>query len=180
MAMQSFEDLLKARLADPVKDKTGRAIVNNDGTLMTPMEAMVMSVVNSAMKGDIASIAFIRNMTKATDPEAESQHRQRMAQRTDELEAALRSQFQNEGLYDGQDTELRQLAETALLVEQLTEEMRADDFHATLAEYRRDGSTATTVNPLITLRDQQANRFQELIDKMRQDAVKRKLNRERY
>ena len=87
--MQSFEDLLKARLADPVKDKTGRAIVNNDGTLMTPMEAMVMSVVNSAMKGDIASIAFIRNMTKATDPEAESEHRQRMAQRTDELEAAL-------------------------------------------------------------------------------------------
>ena len=173
--MESFEDLLRARLAAPIKDKTGRVIVNQDTQqAMTAMEAMVMSVVNNAMKGDIASIAFIRNFTKQPDGAG-------MEEQTDnQLQTiidALKQQLQGEKLYDGQDAEIAMLAETQLLVDKLTHQMHQSDYEPTITEYRRDGSTQTIINPLTKLRDDQQDRFRAQLDKLRKDALNRILNK---
>lgn len=175
--MESFEDLLRARLAAPIKDKTGRVIINQDTQeAMTAMEAMVMSVVNNAMKGDIASIAFIRNFSKQPDQNSQLQQQQMEAK----LKAAIDSltkQLQGERLYDGQDSEIAMLAETQLLVDKLTEQMHQADFEPTITEYRRDGSTQTIINPLTKLRDDQQDRFRAQLDKLRKDALNRILNK---
>lgn len=176
--MQNFEELLRARLAQPIKDKQGNLIVNQDTqSPMTALDAMVMSVVNNAMKGDIASIAFIRNMTHSPDAEADRCRQEEMQNRTTAIKDNLLKQLQAQQLYDGQDIELEQVAATALLVEQLTEQMRQSDFQPTVTEYRRDGSTQAIINPLVTLRDQQQQRFQQQLDKLRQDAINRRVIR---
>lgn len=172
--MESFEDLLRARLSAPIKDKTGRTIVNQDtGNAMNAMEAMVMSVVNNAMKGDIASIAFIRNFTKQPD----SNDQMKTVEKIQTITEALKKQLQGEKLYDGQDAEIAMLAETQLLVDKLTEQMHQADFEPTITEYRRDGSTQTIINPLTKMRDEQQDRFRAQLDKLRKDALTRILNK---
>ena len=175
--MQNFEELLKARLEQPIKDKQGNLIVNQETqSYMTALEAMVMSVVNNAMKGDIASIAFIRNITH-TPSQADNDRMELIRKQAAERQRSLTTQLKSEGLYDGQDTEIEQVANIASLVEILTDQMCQADFHPTITEYRRDGSTQTTVNPLVTRRDQQQQRFQQQLDKLRQDAMRRAINK---
>lgn len=174
--MESFEDLLRARLAAPIKDKTGRVIINQDTReAMTAMEAMVMSVVNNAMKGDIASIAFIRNFSK--QPDQNSQLQQQMEAKLKTVIDSITKQLQGERLYDGQDSEIAMLAETQMLVDKLTEQMHQADYEPTITEYRRDGSTQTVINPLTKLRDEQQDRFRAQLDKLRKDALNRILNK---
>lgn len=172
--MENFEELLRARLAAPIKDKTGRVIINQDTQqAMSAIEAMVMSVVNNAMKGDIASIAFIRNFTKQPDVNDQI----KTAEKLQAIVASLTKQLQGEKLYDGQDSEIAMLAETQLLVDKLTEQMHQADFEPTITEYRRDGSTQTIINPLTKLRDDQQDRFRSQLDKIRKDALNRILNK---
>ena len=172
--MESFEDLLRARLAAPIKDKTGRVIINQDTQqAMTAMEAMVMSVVNNAMKGDIASIAFIRNFTKQPDATDQLKAQEDLKAITE----SLKHQLQGEKLSDGQDAEIAMLAETQLLINKLTEQMHQADYEPTITEYRRDGSTQTIINPLTKLRDEQQDRFRAQLDKLRKDALNRILNK---
>jgi hypothetical protein len=173
--MQDFNELLRSRLEAPVKDKMGNAIVNQEtGEHFTALEAMVMSVVNNAMKGDIASIAFIRNITKTTDVEADEARAREMGEYMKEVVGRLRKQLQSEGLYDGQDQEIEMLAETVILTEQLTAQMHSADFSATRDEFRRDGSTQVIVNPIIKLRDEQQNRFRAELERIRNEASRRK------
>lgn len=175
--MESFEDLLRARLAAPIKDKTGRVLINQDTQqAMTAMEAMVMSVVNNAMKGDIASIAFIRNFTKQPDGIGSAWERQTDTQ-LQSIINSLKHQLEGEKLYDGQDAEIAMLAETQLLVDKLTHQMHQADYEPTITEYRRDGSTQTIINPLTKLRDEQQDRFRAQLDKLRKDALNRILNK---
>lgn len=173
----TFEELLTQKINEPIRDKQGNYIVNREtGQQMNALEAMVMSVVNNAMKGDIASIAFIRNIQRQASGDQQEQHRQRTEEHLVELRDRLTNQLKNEGLYDGQDAEIAMLAETAYLTEQLNAVMHAEDFTPTTTEYDSKGATRTLVNPVIKLRDDQQNRFSEALDKLRQDALKRKIN----
>lgn len=54
--MQDLESLIKQRLSKPVKNSQGSTLLNDEGQPLTALDAMVMSVVNNAMKGDIASL----------------------------------------------------------------------------------------------------------------------------
>ena len=173
--MTDFNTLLRKRLSAPIKDKQGNLIVNSEtGEHMTALEAMVMSVVNNAMKGDIGSIAFIRNITRNDDPDDGKEYRDMMRERYDKIRSKIIAQLDGEGLYDGQDVEIDLLVETVVILEQISEQMQAADFATTITEYTRDGNTKTIVNPLISLRNQQQDRFRQQIDKLRADAKERK------
>ena len=81
--MQKFDEILKRELSKPV------ALKNGNGATIEPMEAMVKSILNNAMKGDLASISFIRMMTKDADPdkvkEAVEKHHQRLKEITTDI-----------------------------------------------------------------------------------------------
>ncbi len=84
---KSFEDILKEKMAQPV------SIKGKDGATMLPMEAMALSVMNNAMKGDISAIQFIRSTTQGKQEEDADQEQvmQHMKEVIDELCHALRA-----------------------------------------------------------------------------------------
>lgn len=172
--MQSFDELLKAELARPAtynaKDERGNAIKKQ----IQPMEAMVKSVVNNAMKGDLASIAFIQNMTKDSDPQREQEARQRHLERVDSIADKLTVMLKNERNYDGQDVEIRDVAEIKAFVDELTDMMAAPDFQAVTTDMK---TGKQTVSPVIALRDKQRELFQAQLEKLRQDAMSRAIHR---
>ena len=98
---QSFEEILREKMSQPVTVK-GR-----DQQIM-PMEAMVLSVMNDAMKGSIQAIAFIRSITegKTTDSEAEREER---AKRLNEEVARLQEELKAAQLPTEETEELRLL-----------------------------------------------------------------------
>lgn len=178
--MKTLDELLRERLQQPVRDKQGNIITNKDtGQDMTAEEAMVMAIVNEAMKGSVQHFAFIRNITAVRNSTADESYRNRQQMRVCHIADRLREQLTAEHLYDGQDTEITNLAETQYLVELLSEQLHAQDFQCTTTEYRANGSTQTVVNPLIALLDAQKERFSKQLDKLRDDALQRNLNKKR-
>lgn len=169
-----FNTLLRQRLAAPVKDKQGNILLNQDtGSYMTALDAMVMSVVNNAMKGDIGSIAFIRNITRNEQSVEDEEFARKREERTEKMRLQLKKQLDDEGFYDGQDFEISMLADTAILIEELNEQMQSPDFSPTISEYTSTGNTKTVINPILTMRDQQQDKFRQQIDKIRKDAKER-------
>lgn len=57
MEPKTFEEILREKMQQPVTVK------GKDVSIM-PTEAMVMSVMNNAMKGEIGAILFIRALTE--------------------------------------------------------------------------------------------------------------------
>lgn len=162
----SFEEILQKELNKPV------ALKNQPGVYMEPMEAMVKSLMNNAMKGDIASIAFIQNMTKTHDAEAEQKQREEHEQRLNKKCEELKSMLVGEGNYFNQDEEVKQLAEISLLIDKLSYIIAAPDFQEVMTDAR---TGKMQISPVITLRDQQKDRFDKLLNNIRVDALKRKM-----
>ena len=160
--MQTFDELLRAELSKPAQMKSG-------GTIQ-PMEAMVKSVVNNAMKGDLASIAFIRNMTKDANPEADRQARERHQERVEKVACDIGQKLGQEGLFDGQSIEIRMVAEIKVFTDELTEMMTATDFQAVSTDMKTGHQT---VSPIIALRDKQRDLFQAQLQKLRNEALNR-------
>ena len=69
--MKTFQEILSEELSKPVPVKGSTAQIY-------PMEAMARAVLSNAVKGDLASIAFISTMTRVIDPEAERTHNAKM------------------------------------------------------------------------------------------------------
>lgn len=175
---EDFTTLLRRRLSAPVKDKQGKVLIDEEtNSYMTALDAMVMSVVNNAMRGDIGSIAFIRNITKNDNAVEDEELVRQREEQSAKMRAQLKEQLENEGFYDGQDFEIGMLADTAILIEELNEQMRRPDFSATISEYTSTGNTKTVINPILTMRDQQQDKFWQQIDKIRKDAKERKTMR---
>ena len=164
--MKSFDEILKEKLQAkvPVKGKEGKTI--------DPTEAMVNALMANAMKGDIASISFIRNMTQTVDPEKEKK-----ASEAHDLIVTLKAetitdQLKKENAYDGQDTEIKMLAEKATFLVGLDAQIARADFEPVITDPR---TGKQTVSPLIQLRDSQRELFDKQFAKLRQDAINRKI-----
>lgn len=171
--MKSFDELLKDRLAAPVRSKQGEVLHTENGEVMTAQDAMVMSIVNNAMKGDIAAISIVRNLTRESagkDDATQQTEREKLMQTFFD---SLKSQLQNEKAYDGQDEEIRLLAETRYLVDVITRQIQAPDFQPVIVEYGKDGTTKSKPNPLVEMHDQQEAKFKAALDKVRQEAIER-------
>lgn len=165
--MKTFQEILSEELSKPVPVKGSTAQIY-------PMEAMARAVLSNAIKGDLASIAFISTITRGSDPEAENAHNAKMQKYRADFAASLQNQLENEGIWDGQQAELDMLADTAVLIEQLTEQMQSSDFQAILTDPKNGHQT---VSPLIALRDKQRDIFQQQLEKLRRDAQNRQLIR---
>ena len=163
--MSTFDEILKEKLQAkvPVKGKD---------EMIDPMEAMVNALMMNAMKGDIASIAFIRNMTQDTDPEKEKEAIEKHKETAIEFAIDLRRQLEDEGAYDGQDVEIAMLAETAVMVDELTRRIASSDFEPVMTDPR---TGKQTISPLIQLRDSQRELFDKQFAKLRQEAINRKI-----
>lgn len=164
--MSTFDEILKKELEKPVSLK------NQPGVTIDPMEAMVKSLMTNAMKGDIASIAFIRNMTQATDPEKDKESKDKHFERVSRYAKELQQKLMDEKAWDGQHTELTMLAETAALFNELSQRIAAADFQPVTTDPR---TGKQTVSPLIQLRDQQRELFDKQFAKLRQEARNRQI-----
>ena len=166
--MSTFDEILKKKLQTevPVKGKEGQTI--------EPMEAMVNALMANAMKGDIASISFIRNMTKVADPVEESEAQSKYTRYVADIADRLKHQLMEENAWDGQQTELEMLADTAILVEKLSRQMASPDFQEVITDPR---TGKQTVSPLIALRDSQRELFDKQLAKLRREAINRMMVR---
>ena len=162
--MQNFDDILQAELAKPVTLKNG------NGATILPMEAMVKSVINAAMKGDRSAVNYVRTLTRTADPATEMAERERTASRRENLFHELTEQLRAERLYDGQDAEIRVVAEIAFALERLDDLIAQPDFQFVTTDYK---SGHQSVSPLIALRDKQRETFQKEMSRLRQEAMQR-------
>lgn len=166
--MSTFDEILKEKLQTqvPVKGK--------EGVKIDPMEAMVNALMANAMKGDIASISFIRNMTNTTDPIKEIEAQQAYTLYVAQVADRLKHQLMEEKAWDGQQTEVEMLADTAIMVEKLSRATAKPDFQAVITDPR---TGKQTVSPLIALRDNQRELFDKQLAKLRREAINRMMVR---
>lgn len=169
--MSTFDEILKEKLQQkvPVKGK--------EGVTIDPMEAMVNALMANAMKGDIASIAFIRNMTRTVDHEEELAALTAHTDIVKRIAVELKDQLEAEGAYDGQNVEVAMLAETAALVDKLSSQMASPDFQEVITDPR---TGKQTVSPLIALRDGQRELFDKQLAKLRREALNRKMTKQHF
>ena len=160
----TFDEILKEKLQTqvPVKGK--------EGVKIDPMEAMVNALMANAMKGDIASISFIRNMTNVSDPMVSKEAEDRYTKYVADVADRLKHQLMDEKAWDGQQTEVEMLADTAILVEKLSRLMASPDFQEVITDPR---TGKQTVSPLIALRDSQRELFDKQLAKLRREAINR-------
>lgn len=169
--MKSFDEILKAKLADPVRNKQGNVLRNERGEIMTAQEAMVMSIVNNAMKGDIAAISIVRNITREARQDSKGDSR---TEAVEQFAEGIKQRLHGENLYDGQDDDIRLLAETRYMVDVLSRQTMAPDFEPVVVEYSRDGAVKSKPNPIIEMRDTQEQKYKADLETLRQKAQARK------
>ena len=130
---KTFEDILREKMRTPV------ALKNQPGATVMPLEAMAMSVMNNAMKGDIPSIAFINNLTKQREDDT-PEHRSAQEKLFRDKCAALQRELEDEELWLGQQTELEQLARQALAIDRVGALMEQQGHRDVEEKTLRDGS----------------------------------------
>lgn len=66
----TLEEAFAHELAKDVKLKGGGTAIDPDtGQPLKPAKAIAMSIMQQALKGDIAAVSFIRNFLRQTDPQ---------------------------------------------------------------------------------------------------------------
>jgi negative regulator of genetic competence, sporulation and motility len=170
--MQSFDELLQMELTKPMELKQNGVKVGQ----ITPLEAMVKSIVTKAGKGDIAAINVVRNMTrKPTQDDADETARREAA--VNAYEQQLTAQFKGEKVYDGQDNELRMLAESRYMVDVLARRIQQADFEPLITEYTQSGGTKQSRNPIIDMHKEAKKQFDADLSRLRQEAIQRIITR---
>ena len=170
--MQSFDELLQMELTKPMELKQNGVKVGQ----ITPLEAMVKSIVTKAGKGDIAAINVVRNMTrKPTQDDADETDRREAA--VNAYEQQLTAQFKGEKVYDGQDNELRMLAESRYMVDVLARRIQQADFEPLITEYTQSGGTKQSRNPIIDMHKEAKKQFDADLSRLRQEAIQRIITR---
>jgi hypothetical protein len=170
----SLESALLDRLQMTIKTKQGGVALDENGNPLNALQAIAMSILQNAMRGDIQSATFIRNISRSAENVEERMRVQEARLQT--VFEKIKGEFDAEGLYLGQDVEIEQLAHNVLLIESLNRQMQSPDYEDMIQEFRRDGSTSVRVNPLHELRDKYQKAFFQDLKDLRADAVRRKVN----
>lgn len=115
--MKTIEEILQERLAAPVRQKSGAILTNDHGEPLLPLEAMIMSVMTNAMRGDIAAIAFIQNLTKKQAPDDPAWRDSQQQQLIDNI-AHIKAQLDADHIYEpSTDVEIDRLANSLLIIQ---------------------------------------------------------------
>ena len=165
---KTFEDFLREKLERPVSMKSA------PGIMVLPLEAMAMSVMNNAMKGDIPSIAFVNNLIKKRDddtPEQRAEQKKKFKEKCD----LIRSELQKDGLWDGRVTELELLASEALILDRIADVMNQRE-HLDIEEVTlKDGTRKFMLSATDRIFIELAEQFRRDLQAFRGRAAARKI-----
>ena len=123
----TLEEAFAHELAKDVKLKGGGTAIDPDtGQPLKPAKAIAMSIMQQALKGDIAAVSFIRNFMRQTDPQEAEQRKREAADKLAATTQTLRAELERDNLWTGQVVELEQLAQDHCIIDRLNQQMQAD------------------------------------------------------
>ena len=110
MEQKTFEEILREKMGQEV------SVRGKDGVTMLPMEAMVMSLMNEAMKGSIPAIMFIRSLTEGKGEEVDAEA---VKSEVEKVVSELRNELRQAGLPDSATAEMWLLAKQLLTLRRI-------------------------------------------------------------
>ncbi len=136
---RTFEEILREKMSQPV------AIKGKDATVM-PNEAMVMAVMNNAMKGDIGAILFIRNLTDRRNDENDEYRAQQQQQLKNTIDE-LRNELEGDGLSVPEAmAELELIARQLITLRRVADTMDGTSHRDIQVTPQKDGSEKTELS----------------------------------
>lgn len=171
--MKTIEEILQERLAAPVRQKSGAILTNDQGEPLLPLEAMIMSVMTNAMRGDIAAIAFIQNLTKKQAPDDPAWRAYQQQQLIENI-ADIKAQLDADHIYEpSTDVEIDRLANSLLIIQRLEAKMRESGHEDITTETNRSGQQSARLSIIDDLRNKLLKQFNADLRQLRQDAQNR-------
>lgn len=171
--MKTIEEILQERLAAPVRQKSGAILTNDQGEPLLPLEAMIMSVMTNAMRGDIAAIAFIQNLTKKQAPDDPAWRDSQQQQLIDNI-SHIKAQLDADHIYEpSTDVEIDRLANSLLIIQRLEAKMREPGHEDVTIETNRSGQQSARLSIIDDLRNKLLKQFNADLRQLRQDAQNR-------
>lgn len=179
-----LKDIISKQLAAPVKRKgTQDYMTDEDGNIVTSEAAIGMTIVQKALSGDLPSIAFVLNlqMQQQRDPKTEAEEADRRRQQTEQNRDEIRRTLEADNLWtDSLALDIDELAQQKTFIDRLTEQMQAPGYQDTFTIPRKDGTMMPVLNPITDYRDKAVAKFQTGMERLRQEAVKRKLQARQF
>lgn len=170
----TLEEAFAHELAKDVKLKGGGTAIDPDtGQPLKPAKAIAMSIMQQALKGDIAAVSFIRNFMRQTDPQEAEQRKREAADKLAATTQTLRAELERDNLWTGQVVELEQLAQDHCVIDRLNQQMQADDYQDILTEMKKDGTMTVRTHPLLDIRNKLQKQWQADWQAHRQEAFRR-------
>lgn len=167
---RTFEEILREKMAVPV------SIKGKDATVL-PMEAMVLSVMNDAMRGNIAAILFIRSLTErntGTDEEYLTQRRLELTRTV----MQLHNELDADGLeIDIDSPELELIARQLLTLRTIAETMDTPTHRPVTITPQKDGSDRTELSPTNRIFNDLYRQWRKDWQELRQQIVQRQMQR---
>lgn len=162
---KTFSDILREKMANTT-------LKSKDGSDVTPLEAMVMSVMNNAMKGDISAIQFISNLTSqeqwAVTPEWQRAQEEKLA----ECEAQLRAELET----DGFAVEIERLAQQMMTLKRIETLMLQPGHQDIESRTQRDGTNQMQLSATNRIYGDLLKQFRHELKELRTDALRQKVN----
>lgn len=164
---KTFSDILREKMSNTT-------LKGKDGKDVTPLEAMVMSVMNNAMKGDISAIQFISNLTSqeqwGTDP-------QWMKQQADRL-AACQEQLREELETEGFTVEIGRLAQQMMILQRIEDLMQKPGHQDIESRTQRDGTNQMQLSATNRIYGDLLKQFRHDMKELRTDILRQKVNQQ--
>ena len=160
------------QLSAPVKRKgTQDYMTDEEGNIVTSEAAIGMTIVQKALSGDLQAVAFVLNlqMQQQRDPKTEANRNE------------IRRTLEADNLWtDSLALDLDELAQQKTFIDRLTEQMQAPGYQDTFTLPKKDGTMIPTLNPLHEYRDKAVQKFQAGMERLRAEAIKRKLQARQF
>ena len=180
----NLKDTIIKQLSAPVKRKgTQEYMTNEQGELVKTVEGIAMTIVGKALNGDLAAAIFCINlqMQQQRDPKTEAEEANRRRQQTEQNRDEIRRTLQADNLWtDSLALDLDELAQQKTFIDRLTEQMNQPGYQDTFTIPRKDGTMMPTLNPLHEYRDKAVAKFQQGMERLRAEAIKRKLQARQF
>lgn len=173
----TLEQALLSELQKDVRLKGGQVAVDENNNPLKVFDAIAKSIINNAMKGDIAAVNFVMNLTRKPSADDDKQRAEDAAQRLAAQMQRMKESLEAEGLWMEQIIELEQLAQDYLILEDLNKQMQRADYQDALQEFRKDGTVTFKINPIHEWRDKYKKQYLADWAALRMDAQRRKAMR---
>ena len=181
-----LKDTIIKQLSEPVIRKGSEKkeyIIDEDGNIVTSEAAIGKTIVHKALSGDLQAVAFVLNiqMQQQRDPKADAEDADRRRQQTEHNREEIRRTLEADNLWtESLALDLDELAQQKTFIDRLTEQMSAPGYQDTFTLPKKDGTMIPTLNPLHEYRDKAVQKFQQGMERLRAEAIKRKLQARQF